>query len=88
MLAGLDTVARLGGEHAMVAVRTHLAGPWDGLVANWLLARSAIRADEVDPVRLVHGLIDILGAALDAGGPPELVSAFEDGTPQQHTELL
>lgn len=88
VLAGLDAVARLGGDHAVPAVRAHLKGPWDGLVANWLLARSAIGTDEVDPVRLVHGLIDILGAALDAGGPQELVSVFEDGTPQQHTELL
>jgi hypothetical protein len=88
VLAGLEALARLAGERAVELVRPHLDGPHDGLVLNWLVTRGAIDPATVDPARVVSGLIDFIAAALDGGGPTEVVAIFSEGPQEQHLNLL
>ncbi|MDQ4117436.1 MAG: hypothetical protein M3235_10810 [Actinomycetota bacterium] len=88
VVAGLGMVAELGGEHAVEIVRRHLEGPQDGLVLHWLLDRSAIAPSTVEPARFLTGLIDVLAAALDGSGPDEMITALQDGSPEQQLDML
>jgi hypothetical protein len=55
-----------------------MGGPHDGLVLHWLANNSALDPQSVDPARLVAGLIDVLGAALDSGGPEEVIACLQE----------
>lgn len=90
--AGVDELLDLGGGLvpllAVEAVRPHLGGPHDGPVLNWLIGREAIDPASVDPVRLFRGSVDMMAAALDAMGPPEVAAVFGKGTHEQTLELV
>jgi len=87
-LAGLEAVGSVLGDGAVEAVRAQLGGPHDGVVLYWLVARSAVDPAAVDPVRYVTGLMDVLAAVLDAGGPADLVAILDAGDPGEHLAVL
>lgn len=87
-MAGLQALEDLAGEAAVEAVRPHLEGPHDGVVLNWMAERGAIDPDTVDPIRFLHGLVDVLAAALDAAGPEEVVAMVDAGGGSGPQEFL
>lgn len=84
VLATLTQLDALLGEHATAAVEALLGGPHDGLAVHWLVARDALDVATIDPARLLHGFVDMLGIALDGGGADliELMSHGVDGPRQ------
>lgn len=86
--AGLEAIGSVLGDGAAEAVRAQLGGPHDGVVLHWLVARSELDPAAVDPVRYVSGLMDVLAAVLDAGGPADLVAMLDAGDPAEHLAVL
>lgn len=88
VIAGLEAVGRLGGDGAVTAIRAELGGRWDGLVLNWLFNHDALDLDGIEPHRFLGGLVDVLGAGLDVGGPAELAGVFDDTPADRRRELF
>lgn len=86
--AGLTRVETVLGEHAVDAVRAQLGGPHDAVVVQWLIARSALDPASIDPIRIVSGLVDVLGAALDNVEPAEVMAFFDEGGRNDQVALL
>ncbi|OLT00075.1 hypothetical protein BJF90_07180 [Pseudonocardia sp. CNS-004] len=78
VLIGLQTVPDVVGDLAVPAVRRQLGGPHDGLVLHWLSNHAELDPESVDPARLIAGLVDVLAAALDIGGPQDVLLFLED----------
>jgi hypothetical protein len=84
-MLGLQAAADVVGELAVPAVRRQMGGPHDGLVLHWLSNNSELDLESVDPARLLAGLIDVLAAALDTGGPGDVIACLqgeEDALPE------
>ena len=75
-MAGLHQLDTILGDEAIPAVRAQLGGPHDGLVVSWLVERQVLQPDEVEPERLLGGVVTGLGIALDLGGPDAMVAYF------------
>ncbi|GAA1256612.1 hypothetical protein GCM10009609_19720 [Pseudonocardia aurantiaca] len=87
-MAGITMLDELAAEHAVEVIRAHLGGPHDGLVVQWLIDMDVLDPASVDPARFMSGLIDVLAAGLDAGGPEEVVAYFSDGVADGGVEIL
>jgi len=88
VVGGLEGLDEVLAEFAVPAVRAQQGGPHDGLVLHWLLARSAVDPGTVDPARFVGGLVDVLAAGLDGGGPEEVVSWFANIDQGEQQQML
>ncbi len=78
VMLGLQVAADVVGDLAVPAVRRRLGGPHDGLVLHWLSNNADLDPESVEPARLLAGLVDVLGAALDMGGPEDVLIVLED----------
>jgi hypothetical protein len=85
---GLQAISAVVGDLAVPAVRRQMGGPHDGLVLQWLVNNSALDPDSVDPIRLVAGLVDVLVAALDSGGPEDVIALLRDENEDMMPELM
>jgi hypothetical protein len=62
-----------------------MGGPHDGLVLHWLSNNSELDLESLNPARLLAGLIDMLAAILDTGGPEDVIArpgGIETTTPE------
>ena len=87
-MAGITMLDALAADHAVEVIQPHLGGPHDGLVVQWLVDMNVLDPASVDPARIMSGLIDVLAAGMDAGGPEEVVAYFSDGEPDGGAEIL
>jgi hypothetical protein len=77
-MLGLEAAAAVVGELAAPAVRRQMGGPHDGLVLHWLSDNSDLDPESLEPARVLAGLIDVLAAALDIGGPDSVIACLQD----------
>lgn len=68
----------LGDDRSRAVVRRLLGGRWDGLAVMWLSGRGDALA-EAEPLRALHGIVDLFAAALDDGGPEQLTAQLPAG---------
>lgn len=59
----------LGDEAARVTITRLVGGRWDGLAAMWLAERGDTSHVDADPLRALHGMVDLLAMVLDDEGP-------------------
>jgi hypothetical protein len=78
VMFGLQAVADVVGDLAAPAIRRQIGGAHDGLVLHWLSNNAALDPESVDPARLLGGLVDVLAATLDIGGPEALIAVLQD----------
>lgn len=78
VMLGLQAVADVVGDLAVPAVRRQMGGPHDGLVLHWLSNNSDLDPESVEPARVFAGLVDVLTATLDIGGPEDLLLVLRD----------
>lgn len=69
----------LGDDRAHAVVRGLLGGRWDGLAVMWLSDRGDEALADAEPLRALHGMVDLFAAALDDGGPEELNAQLPAG---------
>lgn len=79
VMLGLQAEPDVVGDLAVPAIRRRMGGSHDGLVLHWLSYNADLDPESVDPARLIAGLVDVLAAALDIGGPADVLRALEDG---------
>lgn len=88
-MLGISAIAAAVGDDAIIpAVRRQLNGPRDGIVVSWLSERGAIDPATIEPIRHVSGIVDVLGVAVDMGGPNEAVAVFAEADQARQLELL
>jgi hypothetical protein len=78
VMLGLEAASAVVGELAVPAVRRQMGGPHDGLVLHWLSDNSELDPESLEPARVLAGMIDVLGAALDLGGPDSVIACLQD----------
>ena len=88
VLAGLDLAGVVLGTHAETAALAQLDGPHELLVVTWLVSRGALDPQQVDPHRLLGGMVDVAAAMIDTEGPAAAVEFVGDSDPDQVRELL
>jgi hypothetical protein len=63
----------LGREAAHAVVRALSGGRWDGLAAMWLAERGDSAIVDAEPLRALHGMVDLIAGGLDDAGPEQVV---------------
>ena len=63
----------LGQESARTTVARLLGGRWDGLAALWLAERGDTSHVDAEPLRSLHGMVDMLAMVIDGSGPHAVV---------------
>jgi hypothetical protein len=69
----------LGEEPARTTVARLLGGRWDGLAAMWLAERGDTSHVDADPLRSLHGMVDMLAMVIDGSGPHAVVDHLPAG---------
>ncbi|MCD2187884.1 hypothetical protein [Actinomycetospora soli] len=69
----------LGREAAHAVVRALLGGRWDGLAAMWLAERGDSAIVDAEPLRALHGMVDLIAGGLDDAGPEQVVAMLPAG---------